>query len=110
MSRRATDSMIRHKHKDEGTMAIYMVGYDLNNPGQDYGKLIREIEKYDHCKCLKSGYFIDTEEKASEIRDKLAKHLDKNDTLFVNRLKRSWAANRVTKCTRWLKDDLRSWT
>jgi hypothetical protein len=27
-------------------MPVYMVGYDLNNPGKDYGKLIEAIEGY----------------------------------------------------------------
>ncbi len=90
-------------------MGVYMVSYDLNSPGQDYSDLIKEIEKYKHCKCVKSGYFIDTSESASEIRNKLKKHIDGNDTLYVNDLRKHWAANRVTKCTDWLKNDSRTW-
>lgn len=90
-------------------MAIYIVTYDLNAPGQDYTPLIDEIKKYTHCKCLKSAFFIDTKEDAATIRDKLMKLIDKNDSLYVMELKKHWAANRTMTCTDWLKSEQRTW-
>lgn len=90
-------------------MAVYIVTYDLNSPGQNYGPLIKAIEKYTHCKCLKSAFFIDTSEAASTIRDKLKQHIDESDALYVMTLQRRWAANRVMTCTNWLKSESRTW-
>lgn len=90
-------------------MSVYIVTYDLNAPGQDYTDLIKEIKKYSHCYALKSAYFIDTRERASEIRDKFKKYLDKNDILYVMELQKHWACNRQMGCTTWLKDPARTW-
>lgn len=90
-------------------MAVYIVTYDLNKPGQDYSSLIKAIEGYTHCKCLKSAYFIDTSEDAATVRDKLMKLIDGNDTLYVMDLRKHWACNRVTDCTNWLKAESRTW-
>jgi len=90
-------------------MSVYMVTYDLDAPGQDYGPLIKEIQAYTHCKCLKSAFFIDTAEDASTICTKLRKFIDQNDTLFVMELKKHWSCNRKTDCTAWLKNAARTW-
>lgn len=90
-------------------MAVYIVTYDLNSPGQNYDGLIKAIRAYTHCKPLKSAFFIDTSEKAASIRDKLKKHIDEGDALYVMELQKHWAANRTMDCTSWLKADARTW-
>jgi CRISPR/Cas system-associated endoribonuclease Cas2 len=90
-------------------MAVYIVTYDLNAPGQDYNPLISAIRKYTNCKCLKSAFFIDTSEDASVIRDKLTPLVDKNDALYVVELRKHWAANRTLPCNEWLRDQSRTW-
>jgi hypothetical protein len=91
-------------------MSVYMVTYDLNAPGQDYGSLIREIEKYIHCKALKSAYFVDSSLSAPAIRDHLKKHIDGTDVLFVMELQKHWAVNRATTASSWLKSESRTWS
>jgi len=65
-------------------MAVYMVGYDLDRPGQDYNSLIDAIKAYGtwwhH---LDSTWLIATNENATEVRDNLAQHIDDNDKLLV---------------------------
>ncbi len=90
-------------------MAVYMITYDLNAPGQDYGPLIKAIERYTHVKALKSAYFIDSTQDAGPIRDALMKLIDSNDMLFVMELKKHWAANRTATATEWLKSPARTW-
>lgn len=90
-------------------MAVYIVTYDINAPGQDYGPLIDAIKKYTNCKCLKSAFFIDSNEGAAPIRDKLMKLIDKNDSLYVIELKNRWGANRTISCTTWLQASERTW-
>lgn len=90
-------------------MSVYIVTYDLNTPGQEYGPLIAAIKKYTHCKCLKSAFFIDTSDKASEIMDKLKPLVDSNDLIYVMELQKHWSANKKMACTTWLKDSSRTW-
>lgn len=90
-------------------MAVYIVTYDLNAPGQDYRPLIAAIEKFTHCKALKSAYFIDSSQEPAQIRDALMKLVDSNDMLFVMELKKSWGANRHSTATHWLNHPSRTW-
>ena len=90
-------------------MSVYIVTYDLNAPGKDYAPLLAAIRRYTHCYALKSAFFVDTTESASDIRDKLKKLIDANDTLYVMELKKHWACNRTASCTAWLKEPARSW-
>jgi hypothetical protein len=94
----------------EDTLAVYIVTYDLISPGKDYAPLLTEIRKYTHCDALKSAYFIDTRESAVTLRDKLKKHIDANDKLYVLRLRGEWAASRSMTCTEWLNSPARNWT
>lgn len=65
-------------------MAVYMVGYDLLKPGQDYEDLINAIKSYGvwwhH---LDSTWIIVTDETAIQVRDRLVQHIDSNDELLV---------------------------
>lgn len=65
-------------------MAVYMVGYDLRKPGQDYTDLIEAIKEYrtwwHH---LDSTWIIVTDDTAADVRDNLAQHIDSNDELLV---------------------------
>ncbi len=91
-------------------MAVYIVTYDLNAPGQNYNNLINAIKSYTHCYALKSAFFIDTHKGAAELRDELMKYVDKNDILYVMELKRHWGCNRETACTTWLQNSARTWS
>ena len=65
-------------------MAVYMVGYDLNKPGQDYTDLIDALKRYGtwwhH---LDSTWIIITNDTAAQVRDYLKQYLDSNDELLV---------------------------
>lgn len=65
----------------------YFISYDLSSPGQNYNDLIEAIKNYGtYCKINNSDWIISTDDKATEIRDNLKQHLDKNDKLFVGEL------------------------
>jgi hypothetical protein len=65
-------------------MALYMVGYDLDKPGQNYSDLIAAIKTYGtwwhH---LDSTWLIVTDDSAIQVRDYLKQYLDSNDKLLV---------------------------
>jgi hypothetical protein len=66
-------------------MTLYMVTYDLNNPGQKYDELLKVLRSYpDHQHIMKSAFLINTVETPQQIYEKVAVvGLDKNDTFLV---------------------------
>lgn len=91
-------------------MALYIVTYDLNKAGKNYDGLIKAIQAYgSYCKPQKSAWFIDTQETAAQVRDKLSKQIDSDDDLFVGELIKHWAAANKFSCTDWLKKGHRTW-
>lgn len=89
-------------------MRTYLIGYDLNKPGQNYDKLIEAIKGYGtwwhH---LDSTWIIKTNNSAVEIRDLLGKHMDTSDELLVVRLsgEGAWQGFNA-EGSKWLKDNL----
>lgn len=85
-------------------MALFIIDYDLSNPGQNYDDLIAAIKNYSWAKICKSSWAISTTDSETTIRDNLKSYLDKNDRLFVGKLTGSWAAYGLpTEVTDWLK-------
>jgi CRISPR/Cas system-associated endoribonuclease Cas2 len=65
-------------------MAKYIVSYDLKKPGDEYEKLIKHIQTFDHwARIHKSVWFVETEKSAKELRDDLLSYIDSNDKIFV---------------------------
>jgi hypothetical protein len=89
-------------------LKTYMIGYDLNRPGQGYKDLIEAIKglgAWWHC--LDSTWLIRTAKSAVEIRDALKPYLDANDELLVAKLngESAWTGFDAT-CSKWLKDNI----
>ena len=90
-------------------MATYLIGYDLNSPGQGYDDLIEAIKNlangwWHH---LDSTWIINHSGSATVIRDALKPHIDSNDELLVVKLsgEAAWAGF-SDKGSKWLKDNL----
>lgn len=65
-------------------MKVYLVSYDLNTPGKDYTKLIDQIRKFSGWfPVLKSQWFVCYNGTASDVYNKLAPCIDKNDRMFI---------------------------
>lgn len=86
-------------------MAVFIVTYDLNTPGQKYDCLTEKLEAYGiHWHMQGSVWLIVTTQTAVEIRDNLQECLDSNDELFVARLSGEAAWTGYGKnITEWLK-------
>ena len=66
--------------------AVYMITYDLNEPGQDYDGVISAIKESSSgkwCSYWKSSYLIQSNLTANEIISKIQPHLTHNDKLIV---------------------------
>jgi hypothetical protein len=91
------------------TMSIYMIGYDLNKPGQNYENLFTAIKKLSNnwWHCLDSTWLIKSDNTAVSIRDALRPHIDASDELLVAKLsgEGAWAGFNE-ECSVWLKQNL----
>ncbi len=64
-------------------MASYLISYDLDKPGQDYPRLITELERLGAVRILYSEWIFRSTSSAVEIRDWLKSFIDSNDMLLV---------------------------
>lgn len=64
-------------------MAVNLISYDLDKPGQDYPRLITELERLGAVKVLYSEWIFRSTSSAVEIRDWLKSFIDSNDMLLV---------------------------
>lgn len=74
-------------------MAVYMVTYDLNNPGQRYDDVINAITEASTgvwCTYWKSSYLIQSNLSVQQVFDRIAPHLDSNDKLLVIEVKENY--------------------
>lgn len=90
-------------------MSTYLVGYDLDKPGQNYSALTTDLESFGtwwhH---LDSTWLIQTSLSHTALRDRLKAHLDTNDELLVIDVTGDRAAwyGFSAKGSQWLKDNL----
>ena len=87
----------------------YLISYDLNSPGKNYAQLYAAIQKLGSWwHCLDSPWIVAHPGPASDIRDKLAPYLDRNDALIVVRCSReaAWTKGFDSNCLDWLKKNL----
>ncbi|HEY0889513.1 MAG TPA: CRISPR-associated protein Cas2 [Nocardioides sp.] len=88
-------------------MSTKLIAYDLNAPGQNYDDLIEAIKGlgawWHH---LDSTWLVKSDLNTSDIRDRLAKHLDSGDELLVVNVTgdpRSWRGFN-DRGSKWLKE------
>lgn len=89
-------------------MKSYMIGYDLNRPGQDYESLIEAIKGLDDWwHCLDSTWIVRSSLTVVQIRDLLSPHIDSNDELLVALLsgEAAWTGF-DDECASWLTKNL----
>lgn len=89
-------------------MKTYIIGYDLNRPGQDYTDLIQAIKQYGtYWHHLDSTWIIKTDDSAVEIHDNLRPHIDSGDELLVIQYQgdAAWSGFKE-RGSKWLTDHL----
>ena len=89
-------------------MTTYMIGYDLQVPGQDYSDLheaIRNLGSWWHC--LDSTWIVNSTSDAKQLRDSLLPYVDVNDRLLVAKISvdAAWTGFNQS-CSDWLKSNL----
>ena len=87
-------------------MACYIISYDLVKE-RDYEELYKAIKSYGtYAHITESTWAIVTNNKATQIKDKLQKCMDSNDRIFVIRSGREAAWNNVLCMDDWLTKNL----
>jgi hypothetical protein len=89
-------------------MALLLVGYDLNQPGQNYAELWEKLKTlgawWHH---LDSTWLIRTSLTPHEMHDQLASFLDGNDELLIVDISgRSWWSRGFSeRGVKWIHDN-----
>jgi hypothetical protein len=90
-------------------MAIYVVGYDLHpKAGEKYDDLINTIKNLGGWwHCLDSTWLVKSDLSATDVRDRLWKHMKADDQLLVVTYSRPSAWNGFSgDCQTWLSNNL----
>ncbi|MBO7415996.1 MAG: hypothetical protein J6U22_05415 [Bacteroidaceae bacterium] len=66
---------------------VYIVSYDLSEPGQKYETLIGKIkESLAWARLGQSAYLVESEQSAVELRNYYRNELDNNDKIYVGKV------------------------
>lgn len=87
---------------------VYIVSYDLKEPGQRYQELIGSITSCGKWARLgQSAYLIVSGESAVSLRDRFKQFLDSNDQLYVGIVKAPAAwVGMSDNVSQWIKKEL----
>lgn len=86
-------------------MASYLVTYDLNKE-TNRPNILADIKSTDWAQLSESSYAISTSETVEAVFNRLSKHLDGNDNLYVIALKRPYFGQGADEVHKWLTDHL----
>jgi hypothetical protein len=86
---------------------VYIVTYDLSNPGRNYESLLKRIKAYGAWARLGgSSFLVLTVETATQVRDNLTPALDTNDSLYVGLMSNSAAWRGLgDEVSNWIKNN-----
>lgn len=87
-------------------MAVLLVTYDLNSPGQKRERLLETIKQYPWAMLSESSYAIKTTNSPRSIYDSFAALLDSNDNLYVLTLTAPYWGRGPKDVNDWLASNL----
>jgi hypothetical protein len=90
-------------------MSVYLINYDLRKQ-RDKNSLQEQIRRYGIChQVFDSSWVIASDKSITQIRDELAKYINRHDRLLVARLHGEAAWRRLeVELSLWLKIQLNS--
>ncbi len=86
---------------------VYIISYDLSNPGRNYEALLQRIQGYGSWARLGgSAYLISTNQTTAQVRDNLVQVMDGNDKIYVSSLGNSAAwAGLGEQVSNWIRNN-----
>lgn len=88
-------------------MAVYLITYDLNNPGQRHSQILKAVKEYPWARLSESSYAIESTASPQQVFNSLSSYLDKNDTLYVINLSCPYYGQGPQDVNDWLSKKLR---
>lgn len=66
-------------------MSVYLLTYDLNQPGQNYQSLYNALKSYGNnsISIMDSVWFVCDSRSATDVYNDFVKHIDQTDRIFV---------------------------
>ncbi|EMC9925301.1 hypothetical protein VPH80_004579 [Vibrio parahaemolyticus] len=89
-------------------MAVLLITYDLNSPGQNHSKLLDAIKEYPWARLSESSYAIKTVESPSTVFNTLKPHIDNNDNLYIVTMTKPYSGYGPQDVNDWLENNLPS--
>ena len=87
-------------------MSVKLITYDLNKETKR-PDILSDIKAYEGwARLSESSYAVDTKDSVDKIYEKLSKHIDGNDYLYVITLKKPWNGFGLKKVNDWLESNL----
>lgn len=88
-------------------MAVFIISYDLRQPGQNYPNLIPALSKMTACRCLQSVWLIEANMTSQALHNVIKAYMDQNDGLIVCEVVEHspagwWASGLLNRCADWL--------
>jgi len=87
-------------------MAVVLVTYDLNRPGQNYDQLIGFIKQHAWARLSESSYAIETFDTPQSIFNKIATTIDPGDNVYVVTLSSPYWGRGPQAVNDWLRQRL----
>ncbi|SER00306.1 hypothetical protein SAMN05216232_3929 [Virgibacillus subterraneus] len=88
-------------------MAVYLITYDLNKPGQDYDNLYETIKSLGAwCHYLDSTWLVDTSYSSNQIGDKLESATDKGDSYLIIKVTNDYQGWLPQEAWDWIHDHI----
>jgi hypothetical protein len=86
-------------------MAVFLVSYDLNRPGQDYTDLWTQLRAFPHNHAMASGWLLDVNGTGELLFQALVPFIDDNDVLFINPIPSTnfWSGRVRPDTLQWLR-------
>jgi len=83
------------------TAVLYLISYDLQNPGKDYSMLTQALGKMGARRVLLSEWLLVSNEAPDNRVNTVARYMDANDRLLVTEITRksSWTRTMLDKAT-----------
>lgn len=87
-------------------MAVLLITYDLQKPGQSYDELLEYIKQHAWARLSESSYAIRTSATPSTVCAKVRQYVDTNDTVYVITLNRPYSGFGPNDVNSWLDENL----
>lgn len=87
-------------------MAVYLVTYDLHDPGKNYKEILEQIKKTSWAMLSESSYAISTSETVEAAYRRIHTKADDNDTFYVIPLRNPWTGRGPKAVNDWLTANL----